>query len=49
MLWVLLGVMFYILLFSTGQWEPLVPRNWDVLPNGLSAGLQYLSLDFPIN
>jgi methionine sulfoxide reductase catalytic subunit len=49
MLWVLLGVMFYILLFSTGQWERLVPRNWDVFPNALSAGLQYLSLDFPSN
>jgi thiosulfate reductase cytochrome b subunit len=49
MLWVLLGVVFYILLFSTGQWERLVPRDWDVFPNALSAGLQYLSLDFPTN
>ncbi len=49
MLWVLLGAVFYILLFSTGQWERLVPRDWDVFPNALSAALQYLSLDFPTN
>jgi DMSO/TMAO reductase YedYZ molybdopterin-dependent catalytic subunit/thiosulfate reductase cytochrome b subunit len=49
MLWVLLGVTFYILLFSTGQWERLVPRDWDVFPNALSTGVQYLSLDFPTN
>ena len=49
MLWVLLGVLFYILLFSTGQWERLVPRDWDVVPNALSAAVQYLSLDFPTN
>lgn len=49
MLWVLLGAVFYILLFSTGQWERLVPRDWDVFPNALSAQLQYLSLDFPTN
>ena len=49
MLWVLLGVVFYILLFSTGQWERLVPRDWDVVPNALSAAVQYLSLDFPTN
>lgn len=48
-LWVVLGMLFYILLFSTGQWERLVPRDWDVFPNALSAGLQYLSLDFPTN
>jgi thiosulfate reductase cytochrome b subunit len=49
MLWVLLGAVFYVLLFTTGQWERLVPRDWDVFPNALSAGLQYLSLDFPTN
>ena len=49
MLWVLLGATFYILLFSTGQWERLVPRDWDVFPNALSTGVQYLSLDFPTN
>src|SRR5215471_13983811 len=27
-LWILTGVTFYVLLFTTGQWARLVPRNW---------------------
>lgn len=46
-LWVVNGVLFYILLFSTGQWLRLVPANWDVFPNAVSAGLQYASLNWP--
>jgi methionine sulfoxide reductase catalytic subunit len=49
LLWLITGVTFYVLLFTTGQWERLVPRNWDVIPNAISTGLQYLSLDFPAN
>ncbi|MET0473601.1 MAG: molybdopterin-dependent oxidoreductase [Mycobacterium sp.] len=49
LLWVLLGGLFYVLLFTTGQWERLVPRDWDVVPNAISAAVQYLSLDFPPN
>ena len=47
LLWVLNGVLFYILLFSTGQWMRIVPTSWEFLPNALSSGLQYLSLDWP--
>jgi thiosulfate reductase cytochrome b subunit len=39
---------FVVLLFVTGQWMRLVPTSWDVFPNALSAGLQYLSLDWPV-
>lgn len=46
-LWTLNGVVFYVLLFATGQWLRLVPTHWDVIPNALSAGLQYASLDWP--
>ncbi|MGO1321062.1 MAG: cytochrome b/b6 domain-containing protein, partial [Galactobacter sp.] len=35
------------LIFTTGHWQRLVPTDWDVIPNALSAGLQYLSLDWP--
>ena len=45
--WVLNGVIFIILLFVTGQWMRVVPTNWDVFPNAVSVGLQYLSLDWP--
>ena len=46
-LWVLNGIIFYILIFTTGQWLRLVPQSWDVFPNALSAGLQYASLNWP--
>ena len=46
-LWVLNGIVFVALLFSTGQWMRLVPLSWDVIPNAVSAGIQYVSLDWP--
>jgi thiosulfate reductase cytochrome b subunit len=46
-LWVLNGLVFFVLLFSTGQWMRLVPTDWGVVPNAVSAGLQYASLDWP--
>ena len=45
--WVVLGVVFFVLLFATDQWMRIVPTSWEVLPNAVSAGLQYLSLDWP--
>jgi len=47
LLWVVNGVLYVVLLFATGQWVRIVPTSWDVLPNALSAGLQYASLDWP--
>ena len=46
-LWIANGVLFVVLLFVTGQWMRIVPTSWEVLPNALSAALQYLSLDWP--
>jgi len=48
LLWVLNGLAYYILLFTTDQWHRLVPTSWTVFPNALSTTLQYLSLQFPI-
>ena len=47
LLWVTNGAIFYVLLFTTDQWQRLVPRTWAVFPNALSVALQYLSLQFP--
>lgn len=47
LLWVVNGAIFFILLFSTGQWMRLVPTSWEFFPNAISTGLQYLSLDWP--
>jgi len=46
-LWLVNGTVFVVLLFVTGQWMRLVPTSWEVFPNALSAGLQYVSLDWP--
>jgi methionine sulfoxide reductase catalytic subunit len=46
-LWLLNGLVFYVLLFATGRWPRLVPTSWKVFPNALSALVQYLSLNWP--
>ncbi|MFZ1995404.1 MAG: molybdopterin-dependent oxidoreductase [Solirubrobacteraceae bacterium] len=46
-LWLLNGVVFYILLFVTGRWHRLIPTSWDVFPNAVSTLVQYLSLNWP--
>jgi thiosulfate reductase cytochrome b subunit len=46
-LWVLNGIVFIVLLFATGQWTRIVPTHGDVIPNALSAALQYASFDWP--
>lgn len=46
-LWVLNGIVFIVLLFATGRWARIVPTTWDVVPNALSAALQYLSFNWP--
>jgi len=45
--WVLNGVIYVVLLFATGQWLRIVPTDWAVVPNALSAALQYASLEWP--
>jgi len=49
LLWLINGVVFFVLLFSTDQWKRLVPTSFDVFPNALSTALQYLSLELPHN
>lgn len=45
--WMINGIVFYVLLFTTDQWLRLVPTTWAVIPNAASTALQYLSLTFP--
>ena len=47
LLWLVNGAVFIVLLFATGQWMRVIPTSWEVFPNALSAGLQYMSLDWP--
>ena len=46
-LWILNGIIFYVLIFCTGQWVRIIPVHWDVFPNAISAGIQYASLNWP--
>jgi thiosulfate reductase cytochrome b subunit len=48
LLWVINGLIYYVLLFTTDQWQRVVPTSWSVFPNALSTALQYLSLQFPV-
>jgi len=46
-LWLANGLVFIVLLFATGQFIRIVPYDWSLFPNAISAGLQYVSLDWP--
>ncbi len=46
-LWLLNGMVFYVLLFATPHWRHVVPTSWDVFPNAVSVLIQYLSLNWP--
>lgn len=46
-LWIANGVVYLVLLLVTGQWMRIVPTDWAVVPNALSAALQYASLQWP--
>ncbi|MDO5635152.1 MAG: cytochrome b/b6 domain-containing protein, partial [Micrococcus sp.] len=46
-LWVVNGAIFVVLLFATGLWSRTIPTDPFVFHHALSAGIQYLSLDWP--
>lgn len=46
-LWVATGLVYVVLLLVSGHWARIVPTEWAVVPNAISAGVQYLSLDWP--
>lgn len=46
-LWLLNGLVFYVLLFATPQWRRVVPTTWEHFPNAVSVLIQYLSLQWP--
>ena len=48
LLWLVNGIVFYVLLFATPQWQRLVPTSWSVFPDALSVLIQYLSLNWPV-
>ena len=47
LLWVPNGIVYIVLLVGTGHWMRIVPTTWAVVPNAVSAGIQYLSFQWP--
>lgn len=45
--WVAAGVVYVVLLFASGHWMRIVPTSLEVVPQALSAGLQYASMEWP--
>jgi DMSO/TMAO reductase YedYZ molybdopterin-dependent catalytic subunit/thiosulfate reductase cytochrome b subunit len=41
--WLLTGIVYYALLFVTGEWRRLVPTSWDIIPGAWHSLLQYAS------
>ncbi len=46
-LWIATGLVYVALLLVSGYWARIVPTEWSVIPNAISASVQYLSLDWP--
>ncbi len=47
LLWIVNGIAFVVMLFISGHWARIVPTSWEVIPNALSAALQYATLEWP--
>jgi DMSO/TMAO reductase YedYZ molybdopterin-dependent catalytic subunit/thiosulfate reductase cytochrome b subunit len=41
--WLLTGIAYYTLLFTTGEWRRLVPESWSIIPGAWHAFVQYAS------
>ncbi len=48
LLWLANGVVFVVLLFISGHWARIVPTSWEVFPNAVSAMLQYMTMEWPM-
>ncbi len=45
--WILTGVAYYVLLFTTGQWHRYLPYSWSIFPTAWNDILTYLSFRLP--
>ena len=45
--WVLTGLVYYVLLFATGQWQRYIPSSWGIFAVAWNDVLTYLSLELP--
>lgn len=45
--WILNGAAYYILLFSSDEWQRLVPTSWDIIPHATHDIISYMTFQFP--
>jgi len=45
--WVGTGLVFVVLLFSTGQWKRLVPTSWQIVPDAWAVFVHYATFHLP--
>lgn len=45
--WILTGVVYLLVLFTSEQWQRLVPTTWEIFPQAGDAALSYLQMEQP--
>ncbi len=46
-LWLVNGLVYYVLLAVSGEWRRLIPTSWRIFPDALSAAWTYLHFELP--
>jgi len=45
--WLIVGILYLVVMFTSPQWQRLVPTSWDIFPCAGRAMLEYLKLGTP--
>jgi methionine sulfoxide reductase catalytic subunit len=45
--WIANGAAYYILLFTSNEWQRLIPTSWSIIPQAFHAAMIYASFHFP--
>jgi thiosulfate reductase cytochrome b subunit len=45
--WIANGAAYYILLFTSNEWQRLIPTSWSIIPEAFNTAMVYTSFQFP--
>ncbi|MFL6424192.1 MAG: molybdopterin-dependent oxidoreductase [Nitrososphaeraceae archaeon] len=45
--WIANGAAYYILLFTSDEWQRLIPTSWNVFPQAFQTAIMYATFQFP--
>jgi len=45
--WIANGAAYYILLFTSDEWQRLIPTSWNIFPQAFHTAMMYASFHFP--